>query len=62
MTLSFTLQLLYSWEQTLVPMKWLEGRMVPRAGMKAVEKKRNFISLPGVKLLLLRQRAYSLVT
>ena len=39
-TLSFTFQLLYSWEQNLAPMKWREGRMVPRAGMNAVEKKK----------------------
>jgi hypothetical protein len=37
--LSFTLQLLYSWEQTLVPMKWREGRMVPRAGMNVLGEK-----------------------
>jgi len=43
-TLSFTLQLLYSWEQTLIPMKWWEGRMVSRAGMNDVEKKE--ISFP----------------
>jgi hypothetical protein len=57
------LKQLYSWEQTLVPMKWREGRMVPRAGMNAVgRKKGNFIPLPDIKLLLLRQRACSLVT
>ena len=61
MTLSFTLQLLYSWEQTLVPMKWREGRMFPRAGTNAVEKK-IILSPAWYKLLLLRQRACSLVT
>jgi hypothetical protein len=44
-SLSFTLQLLYSWKQTLVPMKWREGRMVPRACINAVKKKKK-ISCP----------------